>query len=488
MQNFEATSSSVLAELVDAKKINQVRNYAKQKPLSEIAEEVSKFSQFQRILFFRMLDTAAAGEIFTYFSPEIQTELVISLPNEMMNKLLDELYADEIVELLDEVPDNVAKRILRNIDTDTRKQVNQLLQYTDDQIGSFMSVDIVYLSNEFTCMEALEKIRQYKDISELVHYYYVVDAHKKIIGATTLEDIVFSDPKLKIEEIIFQVPFLITTDKKEQAAEVFAKNDFSVLPVVNTAQRLIGMVTSDDIIDIVKEEATSDMYKLAGILPQEVDDSYIKSTLKQIVKSRVFWLIILMFGSTLSQFIIQEFTDAITENNAIKSIGLASFITTIVSMIPVISGSAGNAGSQSATTIVRALSLKEVSRSNFIRKVLLKEISVGLIIGTILMFLNFVRLVIYFSFTGDIKNTQIPENSISNLTIRDYILIISFASSVSLLCVIIFSKILGATIPMLAKAIKRDPAVMSAPILATVTDSVSTLIFFGITILVFLMI
>lgn len=157
MQNFEATSSSVLAELVDAKKINQVRNYAKQKPLSEIAEEVSKFSQFQRILFFRMLDTAAAGEIFTYFSPEIQTELVISLPNEMMNKLLDELYADEIVELLDEVPDNVAKRILRNIDTDTRKQVNQLLQYTDDQIGSFMSVDIVYLSNEFTCMEALEK-------------------------------------------------------------------------------------------------------------------------------------------------------------------------------------------------------------------------------------------------------------------------------------------------------------------------------------------
>lgn len=488
MQNFEATSSSVLAELVDAKKINQVRNYAKQKPLSEIAEEVSKFSQFQRILFFRMLDTAAAGEIFTYFSPEIQTELVISLPNEMMNKLLDELYADEIVELLDEVPDNVAKRILRNIDTDTRKQVNQLLQYTDDQIGSFMSVDIVYLSNEFTCMQALEKIRQYKDISELVHYYYVVDVHKKIIGATTLEDIVFSDPKLKIEEIIFQVPFLITTDKKEQAAEVFAKNDFSVLPVVNTAQRLIGMVTSDDIIDIVKEEATSDMYKLAGILPQEVDDSYIKSTLKQIVKSRVFWLIILMFGSTLSQFIIQEFTDAITENNAIKSIGLASFITTIVSMIPVISGSAGNAGSQSATTIVRALSLKEVTRSNFIRKVLLKEISVGLIIGTILMVLNFVRLVIYFSFTGDIKNTQIPENSISNLTIRDYILIISFASSVSLLCVIIFSKILGATIPMLAKAIKRDPAVMSAPILATVTDSVSTLIFFGITILVFLMI
>lgn len=480
--------NSPLIELVNAKKINQVRHYTTQKPLSEIAEEVTKFSPFERLLFFRMLETAVAGEIFSYFSPEIQTEIVISLPNEMMNKLLDELYADEIVELLDEVPDNVAKRILRNIDGQTRKQVNQLLQYTDDQIGAFMSVDIVYLSNKFNCAQALEKIRYYKDISELVHYYYVVDDQKKLIGATTLEDIVFSEPNVNISDIIFQVPFLLTTDKKQDAADVFAKNDFSVLPVVNTAQKLIGMITSDDMIDIVKEEATSDIYKLAGISPQEIDDSYVKTTLKQIVKSRVFWLIILMFGSTLSQFIIQEFTNAISNNDQIRAIGLSSFITTIVSMIPVISGSAGNAGSQSATTIVRALSLREITRANFFRKVLLREISVGAIIGSILMVLNFLRLVIYFSFTGDIKNTTVLETAVSGLNVRDYILIISFASSVSLLCVIIFSKILGATIPMIAKSIKRDPAVMSAPILATVTDSVSTLIFFGITIIVFLLI
>ncbi len=486
MQNFEP-KSSLLIDLVNNKKINQVREYTNQKPLSEVAEEVSKFSQFQRLLFFRMLGTVTAGEIFTFFSPEIQSELVISLPNEMMDQLLDELYADEIVELLDEVPDNVAKRILRNIDPDTRKRVNQLLQYNSNQIGSFMSVDIVYLSNELTCAQALEKIRKYKDISELVHYYYVVDSQKKMIGAATLEDIVFSDPNLNIGKIVFQVPFLVTTDKKEDAAEVFAKNDFSVLPVVNTAQRLIGMVTSDDIIDIVKQEATSDIYKLAGILPQEVEDSYLKTTIIQIVKSRVFWLIILMFGSTLSQFIIQKFTDAISENDSIKSIGLSSFITTIVSMIPVISGSAGNAGSQSATTIVRSISLKEINRSNFFSKVLLKEIGVGAIVGTVLMVLNFIRLVIYFTLSGEIKNSQIPENSISNLTIRDYVLIISFASSFSLLTVIIFSKILGAIIPMIAKATKRDPAVMSAPILATVTDSISTLIFFGVTIIIFLL-
>ncbi|WP_434336720.1 magnesium transporter [Mesomycoplasma conjunctivae] len=478
---------NVLYNLVINKQVNQVRNYTQEIPLQEVAEEVSKFNTFDRLLFFRMLDTETAGEIFSYFSLEIQEEIISGLPDHIMDQLLDELYIDEIADLIDEVPDNVAKRILHNIDSETRKKVNLLLRYSDDQIGSFMSVDIVYLNNDSTCKQALEKIRKYKDIAELVHYYYVVDSHKRLVGAVTLEDIVFSEPNLPISQILFVVPFLNTSDNKEVAASIFAKNDFSVLPVVNSANKLIGMVTSDDIIEIVQEEATSDMYKLAGISSKEIDDSYIKRSVLQIVKSRIFWLIILMFGSTLSQYIIQQFTDVIDNGQVFKALGLSTFISTIVSMIPVISGAAGNAGSQSATTIVRALSLNNIEGKSFFKKVLTKEISVGFLIGFTLMVFNFLRLIIYFLISGELFNNN-PLSNNSLFSTRDYILIISLASSISLLLVIVFSKILGATIPLIAQRFNRDPAVMSAPVLATLTDSISTFIFFGITILVFLII
>lgn len=475
-----------LSHLVSQKKVSQVRQFCNQTPLTEVVEIVSKFDPYTRVLFLRMLDTETAGEIFSFFPIEIQKDIINLLPDQQMTQLLDELYTDEIAELLEEMPEQVTKKILRNIDNDTRKKVNQLLSYSDNQIGAFMSVDIIYLNFKLTCGEALEKIRKYKDLAELVHYYYIVDEQKKLVGATTLEDIVFSDPEVPIASILFAVPSLSTSDDKEEAANIFAKNDFSVLPVVNSAERLIGMVTSDDIIEIIQEETTMDMYKLAGISSKEIDDSYIKRTVIQIVKSRIFWLIILMFGSTLSQYIIEYFTDLMQGDSAFKALGLSVYVSTIVSMIPVISGSAGNAGSQSATTIVRALSLDEIGNKSAFKKVLTKELLVGASVGSILMLFNFARLILYFTIKGELLDGTKPEGA--SLSSRDFVLILSAASSLSLLTVIVFSKILGATIPLLAQKFKRDPAVMSAPVLATLTDSVSTFIFFGITLIVFLLV
>ncbi|QJB71172.1 magnesium transporter [Mycoplasma sp. 1654_15] len=490
-----------LLELIRNKDINAVRQYANQVTAAQLAEEVSEFSLYERSMFFRMLTTETAAEVFSYFSLEIQEELISGLPDEQMNALLEELYTDEIADLIEEVPDNVAKKILKNVDKNTRNTINLLLKYTDEQIGSIMSVDIVYLNENLTSKQALDKIRNYKDEAELVHYYYVVNYQKQIVGAITLEDIVFSDQNKLVKDICFATPIVKTTDLKEKVAHHFAENDFSVLPVVNSKDRLVGMITADDIIDIVQEEATEDVYKLAGISSKEIEDSYIKTTTLQIVKSRIFWLIILMLGSTLSQVIIQFFTDSIAENQRLKILGLSIFISTIVSIIPVISGAAGNAGSQSATTIVRAISLSEIERKNFFKQVFLKELAVGSIIGSILMVVNFIRLIIYFTISKDLFNTELAHYEVATndhtimikhvqngLTQRDYILIISAAASFSLFLVIIFSKILGSSIPLLAQILKRDPAVMSAPILATLTDSISTFIFFGITILVFILI
>ncbi|CRH24621.1 magnesium transporter [Chlamydia trachomatis] len=277
-----------LLELIRKKDLNGVRQYSNQVTAAQLAEEVSHFSLYERSMFFRMLTTETAAEVFSYFASDIQEELIAGLPDEQMNALLEELYTDEIADLIEEVPDNVANKILKNIDKNTRNIVNLLLKYTDEQIGSIMSVDIVYLDENLSSKQALDKIRTYKDEAELVHYYYVVNHQKHIIGAITLEDIVFSDQNELVKDICFATPIVKTTDLKEKVAHYFAENDFSVLPVVNSKERLVGMITADDIIDIVQEEATEDMYKLAGISSKKIDDSYIKTTVLQIVKSRIF--------------------------------------------------------------------------------------------------------------------------------------------------------------------------------------------------------
>ncbi|WGI36813.1 magnesium transporter [Mesomycoplasma lagogenitalium] len=475
---------------LEKKDINWVRDFSKSIPISQIADEVEKLSIVNRVLFFRMLNTDVAGEIFSSLEMEVQENLIKNFSDEMVEQILDELYTDEIADLIEEIPSNLSQRVLKNIDPERRTAVNKILKYKEDQIGSIMSVDIISLKENWTAQQAIEYIRNKKDDVELTHYYYIVNKNKKLVGALTLEDIVFSKDNLQLKEIMFAVPCVYTTDLKEDVANVFAENDMSVIPVMNSSNRLIGMVTSDDIIDIVQEEGTEDMYKMAGINSEDLEEQYLKTSILKIVKSRIFWLIVLMFGSTLSQVIIQIFTDYLEHSNSLKSLGMGIFISTIISIIPVISGSAGNAGSQSATTITRALSLGEIKKRGYMKKVFFKELNISMVIGSILMLINFIRLICYFMISRDLFNTSFIEyeGQITKLPKYAYILIISAAASISMFLVIVFSKILGSVIPLLAARIGKDPAVMSAPVLATLTDATSTLIFFGITILIFLVI
>ncbi|WP_033160975.1 magnesium transporter [[Mycoplasma] collis] len=462
-----------LIQLIENKDIKAIRKYSHETIMTKITEDVEKLNIAEKIIFFRMLKTDIAGEIFSFLESKIQEELIQNFSNEMIANVVSELYTDEIADLIEEIPEKLAIKVLKNIDKETRQNVNKILKYDDNQIGSIMSVDIIILKEHWTNQKALEHIKKYKDELELTHYYYIVDSKWNFKAATTLEDIVFSDPNALISSHMFKVPTVYTTDKKNEILQVFADNDLSVLPVVNKANKIIGMITSDDVIDIVQEEATEDLYKMAGISPNE-EISYIKTSVLKIVKSRIFWLLILMIGSTLSQIVIQSFTEAFEHNKRLITIG--AFTSTIVAIIPVIAGAAGNAGSQSATTITRAISLGENNKKKYIRQVLLKELTVGLIIGTVLMIANFLRLMVYFSISKELF-----ENA-------KQILIISFSASFSLLIIIVFSKILGSFIPLVAAKLKKDPAVLSSPILATLTDAISTFIFFGITIVISILI
>lgn len=479
----------LLKEAIQKRNIEYIRKYSKSTPVSEIAEDLESLESAESVIFFRLLSTDVSGEVFSYLSQDVKENLIDNFSDNMIAQILDELYTDEIADLLEEVPSNLAKRILKNTDKKTRSEVNRILKYSDEVVGSIMSVDIVKLEERITCSQALKKIRENKDEAELVHYYYVIDKKKNLVGAVTLEDIVFSDPKMKLDKIIFPVPYVHTYDKKEEAALIFAENDMSAIPVINSSKRVVGMITSDDIIDVLQEEATEDMYKMAGISSENIETEYLKTPVFKLVKSRVIWLIILMLGSTLSQVVIDQFTHAMETDQKLKAIGLGIFISTIVSIIPVIAGSAGNAGSQAATTITRAISLGEIERKKVLRLVLFKELSIGTIIGFILMVSNFLRLLIYFSATKELFSTEPLSTNpdvVSNIYFYQGILIVSFAASLSMMLVIIFSKLLGSLIPLLASRLGKDPAVMSAPILATLTDATSTFIFFGLTISIFL--
>lgn len=461
----------MIQKLLKDLNVNKIRDYVKQTPIATIATELEALSAAEIIIFLRMLNTDDAAEIFSYFDKEIQWLIIEKFADNDHQNLINQLQSDELADILDEMPANIAKKLLKTATPQKRRIINQLLNYEDNQVGSIMAVDIALIKENYNCSTALSQIKtEYqRNNAELVHYYYVIDRSKKLVGSVTLEDIVFSEPTTKITEIIFPVAKLKTSDLTDEAIKIFAEQDMSVLPVVNVEDIVVGMVTSDDIIDAINEAATEDIYKMAAISDINPEKPYLKKSSWEIVKSRIFWLIILMIGSTLSQIVIELFT------NVMKGYIASGVISTavLVAMIPVISGAAGNAGSQSSTTITRAFALGEIGAKDY-RKIMFKEFKVSLITGLILFAVNFARLIVYFIASKALINHPL-----------DFTLI-SLASSFALFCVIVFSKILGTIIPVIAIKIKKDPAVMSAPLLSTLSDAISTLIFFGITLLVLL--
>lgn len=454
-----------IKELVLQKDVRQVREFVQQAPINEILYELYQLDELEIVLFFRFLKTDAAGDLFSHLPEEMQQSIVRNLTKKEISDIIDELYTDEIADLLEALPPDLAKTILLSVDKTTRIKVNALLQFSEDEVGSIMSVDLIVLKNHLTNQEALDLIRAKREEAEIGQYYYVVDQKNHLLGATTLEDIVFAPKEDLIIDRIEQVIPVYTKQLKEDAARIFVSEGQSTLPVLTEDGVLIGMLTSADVIDVINEEVSEDIYKASGITTGAHQVSYLKATVFSLVKSRVFWLIILMIGSTLSQIIIQFFS--VDFEDKIISMGISSAL--MIALIPVTSATSGNAGSQSTSTLTRAVSLGEINQGKM-SPIFFKEMAVGLVLGLILAVVNYARLSIYYMTTGDIFKT--------NQT--TFILLISLVSSISLFLSIAFSKMLGTSILIIGLKAKKDPAVMAAPLLTTLIDGLSTLIFFAL--------
>lgn len=373
---------------------------------------------------------------------DTQITLINAFSDRELRYVLDELYIDDTVDIIEEMPANVVSRILRNTDSDTRKQINQLLNYPKDSAGSVMTTEFVYLKKELTVSEAFEQIRKIGLVKETVYTCYVTE-NRRLLGIVTVLDMLVADSDTAVEDIMeTNVISVNTHDDREYVARTMSKYDFAAIPVVDNENRIVGIVTFDDAMDVLQEENTEDFAKMAAVVPAE--DSYFKTSVWSHAKSRIPWLLILMLSATLTGMISASFEPQI------------AVIPMLVSFMPMVMGTGGNCGSQSSTLIIRGMAIDEIRLRDFF-KVVFKEFRIALICAAVLSVVNSLRVLI---------------------TYKDPAL--ALVIGLSLIGTVVIAKLVGAMLPMGAKALRLDPAIMANPLITTVVDSCSLLIYFTV--------
>lgn len=448
MEQVTITLTETIRVLLEEKKFNTLRDIlATMKPY-DIAAVFEELQDEKTPILFRILPKELAAETFVEMDDETQEYLIHGLSDSELKEVVDELFVDDAVDLIEEMPANVVKRILRQADKDMRKQINELLKYPEDSAGSIMTTEFIVLRPTMTAEMAIKRIRRTGVDKETIYTCYVTDENNRLIGITTVKDLLLAEDDDLVRELMEENVISVNTlDDQEHVAKKFSNYNFLALPVVDNENRLVGIVTIDDAIDVIQEEATEDIEKMAAVLPS--DRPYMKTSVLGIYRKRIPWLLVLMLSATFTSAIISSFEGA-----------LASVIV-LSSFIPMITGSGGNAGSQASVSVIRAVSLGEIEFKN-IFMVLWKELRVSILCGLTLAAANFVKLMIF------------------DLHSNPNALMIALVVSLTLLGTIMMSKLVGASLPLLASKIGFDPAVMANPLISTVCDSLSLLIYFAI--------
>ena len=452
MIDFEERRDELLEEIEEMtrrKQYKALRDILVELEPADIADLFDDLPEEVLPLLFRLLPKEPAAELFVELEPDVQEMLIRGFSNTELKEVLDELYLDDAVDIVEEMPAGVVKRILKHADPDTRKSINEILKYPEDTAGSLMTTEFVDLKRDMTVEDALKRIRRTGTDKETINVCYVVDPARKLLGIASLRTILLSDEDDSIEDIMDPNVISVTTlEDKEDVAQTFSKYNFIALPVVDKENRLVGIITVDDAIDVMEEETTEDFEKMAAMLPS--DKPYLKTGVLETWKARIPWLLVLMLSATFTGIILNHYETA-----------LAACIV-LNSFIPMLTGTGGNSGTQASTAVIRALSLDEVEFSD-LGHVIWKELRVALLCGACLGGANFVKMMLV--------DRALLHNAAVTPTV-------ALVVCLTLVFVVFFAKLVGCSLPILAERIGLDPAVMASPFISTIVDAMSLIIYF----------
>ncbi|MBR1842101.1 MAG: magnesium transporter [Oscillospiraceae bacterium] len=445
-QTFEQT----IEALIDAKKYSTIRDVLTTLRPADIAIILESVDNTKLPLVFRLLPKELAAEAFVEMESDQQELLIRSFSDAELKEVVDELYVDDAVDIVEEMPANVVSRILRQADPDMRKMINEILKYPEDSAGSIMTTEYVELRPDMSADDAIKRIRRTGIDKETIYTCYVTDKDRKLIGAITLKTLLLSEDETLISEIMREDAVCVNTlEDQEEAAKALSKYDLQAIPVVDQEGRLVGIITIDDAIDVIEEETTEDIEKMAAIMP--TDKPYLKMTPFEIWKSRIPWLMLLMVSATFTGMIISSFETALAAQAALTA------------FIPMLMDTGGNSGSQASVTVIRSLSIGDIEFSD-IFQVIWKELRVAILCALTLAVVSFAK----------IQLIDVLLLGHTSVTIG-VTLVVCFTLALT----IIAAKFVGCTLPLLAKKLGFDPAVMASPFITTIVDALSLLIYFA---------
>jgi magnesium transporter len=450
MEKEYLTSADVIS-LISEKKFTLLKEEISLMEAADIAEIFEELDSSQQLLLFRLLQKEIAAEVFVELDSDTQERFIGAFSDAELRAILDELFVDDTVDIVEEMPAIVVKRILRNCDGESRRAINEILKYPENSAGSIMTTEYVRLKEDMTVDEALNYIRRVAIDKETIYTCYVTDAKRSLVGVVSAKSLLVSDRETKISDIMEEnVVSVNTLEDKEDVALTISRYDVLALPVVDAEKRLVGIVTVDDAIDVIHEAADEDFAKMAAITPDETP--YLKLSVWSICRSRFPWLALLMLSATFTGMIITAFEESLAR------------VVVLTAFIPMLMGAGGNSGSQASVTVIRGLSMGEIKFKDMLR-VLFKELRVSFLCGAALATVAFAKIV------------AIDKYLLGN---ADITWLVAATVSITLALTVIFAKLLGCALPLAAEKLGFDPAVMASPMLTTLVDAISLLIYFGV--------
>jgi magnesium transporter len=436
-----------IVELLEQNKLAELKEILINENPIDIADVFEDFPKEKYLIIFKLLPKDFSSEVFSYLSPEKQQEVIENITDDEIKFIVEDMYLDDTVDFIEEMPANIVDKILKNTSSDKRKLINQMLKYPENSAGSVMTVEYISFKDNYTVKQAIEYYRKVAIDKEETDICFVTDTKKKLVGIISLKTLILSKDDSYIQnEMDTNFVSVLTLDDQEEIAALFRKYDLTTMPVVDHEDRLVGVITVDDIVDVIDQENTEDIQKMAAMNPS--DEEYLKESVISLAKHRILWLLVLMISATFTGLVIKKYEDILQ-----SAVYLATFI-------PMLMDTGGNAGSQSATLVIRGIALEEIEFSD-IFKVIWKELRVSILVGFILSAVNFIRIY-YFTRSG---------------------LETSLVVAISMFLIVIMAKVIGGVLPLVAKSLKIDPAIMASPLITTIVDTAALIIFFKLSVI-----